>query len=85
MSFALERAQPFTSDKGHFYEENVNIYWTVAMGTMAKAQGTTAIAVCAVGSFEAGLTYRILARSGCNADVKLHRAFWISPAALWKK
>ena len=55
------------------------------MGTMAKAQGTTAIAVCAVGSFEAGLTYRILARSGCNADVKLHRAFWISPAALWKK
>ena len=52
LNFALEGAQ-FSSGNGHFYELNVKLYWNLAGGTTAKAQGTTAIAVGAVGYFKA--------------------------------
>ena len=52
MNFLNEGAQQVSSGKGHFYEENVNSYWNLK-GLAAKAKGTTAIAVVAVGSFEA--------------------------------
>ncbi len=53
LNFALEGARQFSTGKGHFYEENVNLYWNLAKCTTAKAKGTTAIAVGAVGYFEA--------------------------------
>ena len=41
-----------SSGKGHFYdEENLSLYWNLAKGTTAKAPGTMAIAVGAVGYF----------------------------------
>ena len=46
---SLLGAQQFSSGEGQFYQENVNFYWNLAKGTTAKAQGTTAIAVGAVG------------------------------------
>ncbi len=59
LNFALERARQFSSGKQvrgqALYEENVNLYLNFARGTTAKAQGTTAIAVGAVGYFEARL------------------------------
>ena len=36
----VEGAQQFSLVSGHFYEENVNLYWDVAKGTMAKANST---------------------------------------------
>ena len=40
LNFALEGAQQFSPGKGHFYEENVNLYLNFAKGITAKAQGT---------------------------------------------
>ncbi len=54
LNFALEGAQQFFFPvRGHSCEEYVNLYWNFAKGTTTKAQGTTAIAVGAVGYFEA--------------------------------
>ena len=50
LKFFLEGAQQFSSCKRQFYEESLLL--TVQKGTIAKAQGTTAIAVGAMG-FEA--------------------------------
>ncbi len=49
LNFTFEGAQQFSSGKGHFYKENVNEKNCIEKGTRAKAQGTTAIAVCAMG------------------------------------
>ncbi len=46
LNFICEGAMQFSTDKGHFYKENVNLYWNFA-------EGTTAIAVGAVRYFEA--------------------------------
>ena len=43
--------------KRHFFEENVNLCWDFAKGTTAKAQGTTAIDVGAVGQFKIRSVY----------------------------
>ena len=43
MNFAFEGAQQCFYFMGHFYEENVNLYWNFAKGITgftAKAQGT---------------------------------------------
>ena len=48
LNLALKGAQYFYSGKGHlFFGED--LYWNLAEGTTAKVQGTTAIAVGAVG------------------------------------
>ena len=50
-----EGAQQFPFGKGHFYEENSSLYLNFAKSTASKAQGTTAIAVGAMGYFEGGI------------------------------
>ena len=49
LNFPLEGPQPFFSSKAHCY-----LYSNLTEGTTAKTQGTTAIAVGAVGYLEAG-------------------------------
>ena len=40
LELVSRRAQQFSTGKGHFFEENVSLYWNFAKGTTAKAQGT---------------------------------------------
>ena len=39
LNFPLEGAPTFSSHKGHFYKENVSLYWNFVKGTTAKDQG----------------------------------------------
>ena len=41
LSFVLEEARQFSSDKGNFYdyEDNFNLYWNCAKGTTAIDEG----------------------------------------------
>ena len=50
-NFALEGVQQFLYGKGHFYKENVNLYWNFEKGTTPKALGI--IAMGAEGYFKA--------------------------------
>ena len=38
-NLALKRAQKLTPGKGHFYQENVNLYLNFVKGTTAIADG----------------------------------------------
>ena len=42
LKFVPKRAPQFSSDPGHFHEENFNFFGNFAKGTPAKAQGTPA-------------------------------------------
>ena len=53
LNLALNGAQQFPSENGHFSEGNVSLYWKLAEGTAAKVQGTTVTAVDAEGYLEA--------------------------------
>ena len=50
LNFVLEGEQQFSSDKGHFFEDNFNFYWNFAKGT--AEQGIIAIAMGVVGYFK---------------------------------
>ena len=39
LNLILEGAQQFSFGKGHFYEENVNLFWYFAKGTSEIAVG----------------------------------------------
>ena len=72
--FSLEGPQQFSSGKGHFYQESVNLYWTFVKGTTAEAQGTTAIAVGARGYFKASFRFRLKARKDTTTPTGLPKS-----------
>ena len=56
LNYILKGAQQHFLRKGALYEDNLNLYCNFAKGTTAKAQGTAAIAVGALGYLEACTT-----------------------------